>query len=103
MDLGQAVPFRYRFVIASVVAIAIVAFMAYRLMERRVALTTRPLRLAVLPFENLTGNQDQRFFADGLHEEMIFRLGRIQPSALTVIARTSVIRYQDAPKAIAAI
>ncbi len=64
---------------------------------------SRPMRLAVLPFENLTGIQDQQFFADGLHEEMIFRLGRLQPRQLMVIARTSVVRYRDEAKGIATI
>ena len=63
----------------------------------------RAVRLAVLPFDNLTGNEDQQFFADGLHEEMIFRLGRTNARRLTVIARTSVMRYRDAPRELAAI
>jgi TolB-like protein len=43
------------------------------------------------------------FFADGLHEEMIFRLGRMQSQRLAVIARTSVMPYRDAPKSIAVV
>src|SRR5262245_17349335 len=74
-----------------------------RSIDRRGALSSRPLRLAVLPFENLTGSQDQQFFVDGLHEELIVRLGRMQPRQLTVIARTSVMPYREAPKGIAAI
>src|SRR5262244_2056445 len=42
-------------------------------------------RLAVLPFDDLAGDGEQ-FFADGLHEEMIVRLGRLQPRRLAVIA-----------------
>jgi TolB-like protein/DNA-binding winged helix-turn-helix (wHTH) protein/uncharacterized protein (DUF924 family) len=60
-------------------------------------------RLAVLPFDNLTGDPDQQFFADGLHEEMIFRLGRMQPQQLAVVARTSVMPYRTAPKTLVAI
>src|SRR5581483_5700838 len=49
--------------------------------------------LAVLPFENLTNEQDD-YFADGLTEEMIAQLGELQPGKLGVIARTSVARYK---------
>ena len=92
-----------------IVAIAVVgllaasAYVVHRTTGWRVPSAGRQVRLAVLPFENLTGNQDQQFFADGLHEEMIFRLGRMQPQRLAVIARTSVMPYREAPKGIAAI
>jgi TolB-like protein/DNA-binding winged helix-turn-helix (wHTH) protein/Flp pilus assembly protein TadD len=49
--------------------------------------------LAVLPFENLTGDQNEDFFVAGLHEEMITQLGRVHPSRLGVIARNSVTQY----------
>jgi TolB-like protein/DNA-binding winged helix-turn-helix (wHTH) protein len=59
---------------------------------------TRPARvmLAVLPFENLTDDKAQGFFADGLTEEVITHLGRIDPEGLGVIARTSVLKYRGA-------
>jgi TolB-like protein/DNA-binding winged helix-turn-helix (wHTH) protein len=63
---------------------------------------SRQARLAVLPFDNLAGD-DEQFFADGLHEEMILRLGRMQPRRLAVIARTSVLPYRGAAKTIATI
>lgn len=52
--------------------------------------------LAVLPFENLSGDPSHAFFADGLTEELITRLGRIDPEGLGVIARTSVVKYREA-------
>ncbi len=52
------------------------------------------LMLAVLPFENLTGDAGQEYFSDGLTEEMIAQLGRLDPERLGVIARTSVMRYK---------
>ena len=51
--------------------------------------------LAVLPFENLSGDTHEDYFADGLTEEMIAQLGQLQPAKLGVIARTSTIRYKD--------
>jgi TolB-like protein/DNA-binding winged helix-turn-helix (wHTH) protein/Tfp pilus assembly protein PilF len=50
--------------------------------------------LAVLPFENLTGDAGQEYFSDGLTEEMITRLGRLDPQRLGVIGRASVMRYK---------
>ncbi len=52
------------------------------------------IMLAVLPFQNLTGDPDQEYFADGLTEEMITKLGRLHPEQLGVIARTSVMAYK---------
>lgn len=52
------------------------------------------LMLAVLPFENLTGDPAQEYFSDGLTEEMIAQLGRLDPPRLSVIARTSVVHYK---------
>jgi serine/threonine-protein kinase len=51
-------------------------------------------RLAVLPFVNLTGDPEQEFLSDGLTQEMIAHLGRLSPQNLSVIARTSVMRYK---------
>ena len=59
--------------------------------------------LAVLPFENLTGDPAQDYFSDGLTEEMIAQLGRIDPKHLGVIARTSVMRYKQNRESTAAI
>ena len=53
-----------------------------------------PIKLAVLPFENLTGDPEQEYFSDGLTEEMITQLGRLNPQTLRVIARTSSMRYK---------
>ncbi len=56
--------------------------------------------LAVLPFENLTGDPDQDYFSDGLTEEMITQLGRLNPGQLGVIARTSAMSYKHSSKAV---
>jgi TolB-like protein len=56
--------------------------------------------LAVLPFENLGGNPEQEYFADGLTEEMIAQLGGLNPKRLGVIARTSSNQYKCTKKSI---
>jgi len=55
----------------------------------------RRVMMAVLPLENLTGDASQDYFCDGLTEEMIAQLGRVDPQHLGVIARTSVMRYKQ--------
>jgi TolB-like protein/DNA-binding winged helix-turn-helix (wHTH) protein/Tfp pilus assembly protein PilF len=50
--------------------------------------------IAVLPFENLSGDPAQEYFADGMTEELITNLAEV--SALRVISRTSVMRYKGA-------
>jgi TolB-like protein/DNA-binding winged helix-turn-helix (wHTH) protein/Tfp pilus assembly protein PilF len=58
------------------------------------------LMLAVLPFENLTGDAGQEYFSDGLTEEMIAQFGQVDPEHLGVIARTSVMHYKNNQKAL---
>jgi TolB-like protein/cytochrome c-type biogenesis protein CcmH/NrfG len=60
----------------------------------------RRIMLAVLPFENLSGDPKQEYFSDGLTEEMISQLGRWQPQRLGVIARTSATHYKGSKKRI---
>ena len=54
--------------------------------------------LAVLPFENLSGDADQEYFSDGLTEELTASLGELDPSRLGVIARTSATVYKHTEK-----
>jgi TolB-like protein/Tfp pilus assembly protein PilF len=54
--------------------------------------------LAVLPFENLSGDPQQEYFSDGLTEETITDLGQLSPQELGVIARTSMMRYKHSDK-----
>ncbi len=56
----------------------------------------RSIRMAVLPFANLSGDPEQEYLSDGLTQEMIAQLGRLHPETLGVIARTSVMRYKKA-------
>ncbi len=53
---------------------------------------TRP-SIAILPFENLTSSEEIRFFADGIHEEVLTSLSKVPD--LKVIPRISVLEYRD--------
>jgi adenylate cyclase len=48
--------------------------------------------IAVLPLANLSGDQGQEYFADGITEALITELARI--GSLRVVSRTSVMRYK---------
>ena len=61
------------------------------------------IMLAALPLENLTGNAEREYFVDGLHEEIVSRLGRLRPDRLGVIARTSMLQYKGTKKPITTI
>jgi TolB-like protein/predicted Ser/Thr protein kinase/Flp pilus assembly protein TadD len=52
--------------------------------------------LAVLPLENLSGDPEQEYFADGMTDALITELSKIR--ALKVISRTSVLQYKGARK-----
>jgi len=56
--------------------------------------------LAVLPFENLSADPKQEYFSDGMTEEVIAQLGRLNPQRLGVIARASAMRYRNTDKSI---
>jgi TolB-like protein len=51
--------------------------------------------IAVLPFDNLTGDPDQEYFSDGITEEIITALCKI--AKLFVIARNSTFTYKGKP------
>jgi TolB-like protein/DNA-binding winged helix-turn-helix (wHTH) protein/Flp pilus assembly protein TadD len=61
------------------------------------------IMIAVLPVQNLTGNVDREFISDGLTEEIIAQLGRINPDRLGVIARTSAMTYKRSTKTVSQI
>jgi len=58
------------------------------------------LMIAVLPFQNLTGDPAQEFVVDGLTEEMITQLGGLNHEQLGVIARTSAMTYKGSTKSV---
>ncbi len=54
--------------------------------------------IAVLPFSNRSADEDNRYFADGIHDDILTRLADVE--SLRVISRTSVNEYRDTNKKI---
>jgi TolB-like protein/DNA-binding winged helix-turn-helix (wHTH) protein len=74
--------------------IAVFAYRAWHGSTTRDRAFSEKVILAVLPFDNLSRDPDQEFFSDGLTEEMIAQLGKLNPEQLTVITRGSVAKYK---------
>jgi TolB-like protein/DNA-binding winged helix-turn-helix (wHTH) protein/Flp pilus assembly protein TadD len=90
-------PRRWRIAAAVAVATFILAAAAYTSWRHFAGIKpprSQKIMLAVLPFENLTGDPNKEYLADGLTEETISQLGRLNPEQLGVIARTSVMGYK---------
>ena len=83
-------------VVILVIAAVGIGLLILRLKRSPMALTAIPEKsIAVLPFENLSHDPDNAFFASGIQDEILVRLAKI--GALKVISRTSTQQYQSRP------
>ena len=77
-------------------AAAFFVFPSLRIHLATAGSTSNPARpdksIAVLPFENLSGDPDDAFFADGVQDDVLTKLAKI--SDLKVISHTSVMHYR---------
>src|SRR5437764_5777008 len=79
----------------AVVVAGIATFSRYRVRSTLAAPPAPEKSIAVLPFENLSDDKSNAYFADGIQEEILTRLAKI--ADLKVISRTSTQRYQSKP------
>ncbi len=86
--------------VAAIVAVGAVAIFAVRAWRDRssVAQPDAIHSLVVLPVENLTGDKDQEFLADGITDELTTNLAKIR--SLRVISLTSAMSYKGTRKAV---
>ncbi len=77
---------------ALVLALGFVVY-NFVLEDGEVATGVLPNSVAVLPFENLSPDPDEAYFATGLHDEILSQLAKL--SNLSVISRTSMLRYAN--------
>src|ERR1700719_2859962 len=93
VDLGRP-RFRWKWAVAVVALVLIMGATAWRLWPRADSHHIRSI--AVLPLRNNSRDPDQQYFADGMTEALT--TGLAQLSELTVIAKTSAMRYQATQK-----
>ena len=88
-------PRRARVLTVGIAGLVVLAALAYTALRTRTSPELAPIRaIAVLPLENLSGDPEQEYFADGMTDAMIGELAKI--GALKVISRTSVMQYKGA-------
>ena len=80
---------------ALLVAVASIAVGTW-LYRRTRAFNPEERSIAVLPFENLSSDKENAYFAEGIQDEILTRLSKI--GDLKVISRTSTQHYQSAPQ-----
>ncbi len=101
LNAVKGVPLRRILTVVAGVAVVLLAAYLAHLFYSRGRPQTFPVAirsLAVLPLENLSGDKEQEYFADGLTDALITDLGKVV--TLRVISRTSVMRYKGAKKAL---
>jgi TolB-like protein/DNA-binding winged helix-turn-helix (wHTH) protein/tetratricopeptide (TPR) repeat protein len=92
----------WKWVGASLFALTITGgFFVWSGVAARTGVTPTIRSIAVIPLQNLSGDPDQEFVADGTTEELIATLSQVR--SLRVIARTSVTRYKGTTKSVSEI
>jgi TolB-like protein/DNA-binding SARP family transcriptional activator/Tfp pilus assembly protein PilF len=86
---------------AVLVVMIIAAWTLWPRLEPTVAAPTSRARIAVLPFDNLSANEENRYFADGITEDILTNLAGIPD--LVVVSSPPAPAGTDPPKAIAEI
>jgi TolB-like protein/DNA-binding winged helix-turn-helix (wHTH) protein/Tfp pilus assembly protein PilF len=84
----------------AIVVVGLAALLVFAIHARNVttnqANATRSTSLVVLPLENLSGDKDQGYFADGMTDELIANLAKIR--SLHVISRSTAMTYKGTRK-----
>jgi TolB-like protein/Flp pilus assembly protein TadD len=75
------------------IAIAVLLYLRFAPNPGEQTTSISPRSIAVLPFENYSADKENAFFADGIQDDLLTNLAKIQD--LTVISRTSVMKYRD--------
>jgi TolB-like protein/DNA-binding winged helix-turn-helix (wHTH) protein/Tfp pilus assembly protein PilF len=90
-----------RILLSAVVVTIVAAAVAWLWWTRRQSAPRFIRSIAVLPLANLSRDPGQDYFADGMHEALITELSKI--GGLTVISRTSTLRYREARQPLPAV
>jgi len=92
------------FIIIAVMAIAIAYFLADKFVwvgeepATTIAVSEERPSIAVLPFANRSAKEEDAFFVDGIHDDLLSHISKI--GSIKIISRTSVLQYRDTTKTI---
>lgn len=89
------------FGVAAALLIAILAYYRFSSISSRlpeITIAEDSPSIAVLPFENRSANDDDAFFVEGIHDDILTSLAKI--GAIKVISRTSVAQFRDPDRVI---
>jgi TolB-like protein/DNA-binding winged helix-turn-helix (wHTH) protein/Tfp pilus assembly protein PilF len=95
-------PWRKLLPAVALIAIVILAvsYAVYRHFRSVTQQHAQRIMLVVLPFQAMSDELRQQYFSDGMTEELITQLGRMNPDRLGVIARASAEQYKRTPKSV---
>ena len=86
------------YLIAGVIIFAVLAIAYWKFFQTEPSQSEKSKFIAVLPFLPITSSEEDKSFAEGIHDDILTQLAKIRD--LKVIARTSVMHYQNTQKTI---
>ncbi|MCH6255640.1 tetratricopeptide repeat protein [Puniceicoccaceae bacterium K14] len=84
---------RFLYLASVLLATALVLAISLLVFENKISPEPTGKSIAILPFENHRGHEEDLFFTDGIHDDLINRISQIED--LKVISRSSVMNYRD--------
>jgi serine/threonine protein kinase len=86
------------YLVAGVIVLAVLAIAYWKFFQSGTSQSEKNKFIAVLPFHPITSSEEDKSFAEGIHDDILTQLAKIRD--LKVIARTSVMHYQNTQKTI---
>src|SRR5206468_12462117 len=83
-------------VVSLLAVLAVISFLLFPYRRPLATVAVPEKSIAVLPFENLSRDPDNAYFAEGIQDEILTRLSKI--ADLKVISRISTQHYKSAPE-----
>src|SRR5207247_8815453 len=85
----------YVVIVAAAISVSLFFLGRYTSSKQSEGAASPEKSIAVLPFDNLSRDQENAYFAEGIQDEILSRLAKI--ADLKVISRTSTQKYKSAP------
>lgn len=89
---------RQVWVLTAILVVLVLAFTIFGVLRNRDVTPQEPVTIAVLPFENISGDPEQDYLSSGLAEDLLTDLSRI--GALKVLSRNTTFGLRNSPRLI---